>query len=127
MKFKYPELADQFKLLDKRAQVIGYAIDGFCRGNFGIEIMVTSVYRENSPTHSKYCAFDTRVEPDEGESVFTDIQLIELKQFSETIKYDLNRPTKPTIYIHPNRSGKGKHIHCQVYPGSNKTVLVKGI
>ena len=123
MKFKYPELAEQFKLLNKRAQVVGYAIDGYCRCNFSIEIVVTSVYREDSPTHSLYCAFDTRVEPDVGEPIFTDAQLIELKQFTSTIKYDTDRPTKPTIYIHANKSGKGKHIHCQVYPGKNETIL----
>lgn len=124
MKFKYSELAAQFKSLDKRAQVIGYAIDGYCRHNFGIEITVTSVYREDSPTHGKYCAFDMRIEPDEGEPIFTDVQLIELKQFTKTIKYDLNRPTKPTLYIHPNRSGKGKHGHLQTWPGSNQTILI---
>lgn len=124
MKFKYSELADQFKKLDKRLQVIGYAIDGYCRHNFGIEITVTSVYRENSATHGKWCAFDMRIEPDDGVPIFTDAQIIELKIFTSTIKYDLKRPTKPTLYIHTNRSGKGKHCHIQVWPGSNQTILV---
>lgn len=123
MKFKYPQLETEFVLLDKRCQVVGYAIDGYCRHNFGIEIMVTSVYRENSPTHSRYCAFDMRIKPDKGEQIFTDAQLIELKLFSKTIKYDMKRPTKPTLYIHSNRSGKGKHIHIQTYPGSKQTIL----
>lgn len=123
MKFKYPELETEFVLLDKRLQVVGYAIDGYCRHNFGIEIMVVSVYRKYSETHGKWCAFDMRIEPDGGVPVFTDTQLIELKNFTSTIKYDLKRPTKPTLYIHANRSGKGKHIHCQVWPGSEQTVL----
>lgn len=125
MRFKYPTLATEFTLLDKRAQVVAYAIDGYCRHNFGIEITVTSVYRPESPTHSRYCALDVRVKPDEGKSLFTDAQIIELKQFSGTIKYDTSRPTKPTLFIHPNKSGKGKHAHIQVYPGSNKTALFK--
>ncbi|MEE9573224.1 MAG: hypothetical protein V3W20_09265 [Candidatus Neomarinimicrobiota bacterium] len=123
MQFKYPHLATEFDLLDKRCQVVGYAIDGYCRDIFGIEITVTSVYREDSPTHGAYCAFDMRIEPDEGEPLFTDAQLIDLKNFTSRIKYDLNRPEKPTLYIHPNKSGKGKHGHCQVWPGSKQTVL----
>ena len=125
MRFKYSNLALEYSLLDKRLQVIGYAIDGYCRHNFGIEITVTSVYREDSPTHSRYCALDVRVKPDEGEALFTDAQIIELKQFSEIIVYDTDRPTKPTIYVHPNKSGKGKHIHIQVFPGKSETILVK--
>ena len=124
MQFKDPLLANQFKFLDERCQVVGYAIDGYCRSNFGVEITVTSVYREDSPTHGKYCAFDMRIEPDEGEPLFTDAQLISLKNFTNTIKYDLKRPEKPTLYIHPNTSGKGKHGHVQVWPGSNKTILM---
>ena len=125
MRFKYLNLAFEYSLLDKRLQVIGYATDGYCRSNFGIEITVTSVYRKKSPTHSRYCAFDIRIKPDDGLPIFTDEQLIELKKFCKTIKYDTNRPSKPTLFIHPNKSGKGKHAHIQVYPGSNKTVLFK--
>ena len=125
MKFKYPTLATEFTLLDKRAQVVAYAIDGYCRHNFGIEITVTSVYRPESPTHSRYCALDVRVEPDEGEAIFTDAQVIKIKLFGSQFIYDRERPTKPTIYIHPNKSGKGKHIHVQVYPGAKLTILVK--
>ena len=123
MKFKFPYLETEFVLLVKRAQVVAYAIDGYCRSNFGIELTVTSIYRPESPTHSRYCALDARVEPDEGKPLFTDAQLIELKIFTKTIIYDEDRPTKPTVYIHANKSGKGKHIHCQVYPGKNKTIL----
>ena len=125
MRFKYPTLATEFTLLDKRAQVVVYAIDGYCRHNFGVEITVTSVYRPESPTHSRYCALDVRVEPDEGEAIFTDAQIIELKQFSEKIVYDTDRPTKPTIYVHPNKSGKGKHIHIQSFPGKSETILMR--
>ncbi len=125
MKFKYPTLATEFTLLDKRAQVVAYAIDGYCRNCFGIEITVTSVYRPESPTHSRYCALDVRVEPDDGEAIFTDAQVIKIKLFGEKFVYDTDRPKKPTIYFHSNKSGKGKHIHIQVFPGKSETILVK--
>ena len=125
MKFKYPTLATEFTLLDKRAQVVAYAIDGYSRHNFGVETTVTSVYRPGSPTHSRYCALDVRVEPDDGEAIFTDAQVIKIKSFGGMFIYDTDRPAKPTIYVHSNKSGKGEHIHIQVWPGSNKTVLVR--
>ncbi len=123
MKFKTAKLELEFIRLDKRLQIVGYALDGFCIGNFGIEIFITCIYRDDSPTHGNYCAFDFRIESGGGLILFTVDQQKKLKEFCKYIKYDLDRPSKPTLYIHENRDAPGIHGHAQVYPSKNETVI----
>lgn len=125
MKFKKTILVRQFERLDKRLQIIAYAIDGYCKHNFNIEILITSVYRKDSATHSRFCAFDFRIQSSTGIFVFTKEQLDQLKIFCKSIKYDTDRPAKPTLYIHENRHSNGIHSHVQVYPGKMITILNK--
>ena len=126
MKFKTLKIEKEFPKLDTRLQVIAYALDGYCIGNFGKEIFVTSVFRTNSATHARYCAFDMRIITSDGYIYFQEHEVEEIERFFKVVKYDLKRPKKPTFHPHPNRNNDGLHGHIQVYPGANKTIIDNG-
>lgn len=111
MKFKTSEIASQFSWTDKRLRHTLYALDSFTSTEYGIEITITSLFRnEEGSTHSTtpIRAGDVRM------SVFNHEQTIEIEQFLDTYIYDEVRPHLKSYRVHANRNATGVHLHVQV-------------
>ena len=59
IKFKEPDMEQEFYRLDARLKVIAYAIAGLI-GQFSKHLIITSIVRQNSATHEDFRAFDAR-------------------------------------------------------------------
>jgi hypothetical protein len=93
--------------------VIGYALSGYIAQEMDKDLIVTSVYRgENKlSTHKYYRAFDFRVQPSGGESIYTPEEIEKIKRFCEHFIYSSN-PKKykfKTLRVH----GPVMHGHVQ--------------
>jgi len=61
MKYKSSAIRAQFiGSLRTKGQAVAYAMDGYMRHNFGVELFITSIIRENSQQHELGFAFDIR-------------------------------------------------------------------
>ena len=114
IKFKYDELKEQFDVLDDRLQVICYALSGYIAQEMDKDLVITSAYRGDNKlsTHMYYRAFDFRVQPSGGESIYTPEEVEKIKRFCEHFIYSSN-PKKykyKTLKIH----GPAIHGHIQV-------------
>jgi hypothetical protein len=120
MKFKTSKISTQFGWCDVRLRHILYALDSFTNTNFGIEITITSLFRdEEGSTHSTspVRAGDVRM------SVFSHGETIEIEEFMSTYIYDESRPHLKSYRVHANRNAPGVHLHVQVnYNGFTKMI-----
>ena len=121
--FKYSDLKDQFLQADERLQHIVYALDGFIGFNYGKDITITSVFRDQEgSTHKYWRAIDIRVKQSGQNSVYEYSELKNIEEFLDTYIYSSEKPRIKTYVIH----GKGDelHLHLQVNSG-NITQLAK--
>ena len=125
--FKYPELEAEFGRLDYRLQIQAYALAGFMFHKFGKGLVIVSIYRDGEITSVHYwlCGLDFRITPDKGKPIYTDEEIKAMRDFTKHFVYDPSRPRKKALFIHPNRSGEGKHGHLQVFPNVDTTRIKK--
>ena len=112
IKFKKPELEQEFLMLDARLKVVAYAISGFV-AQFSKNFTITSIYRQNSAVHKDWRGFDGRT------TNLADKESDELIKFiNEHIDYG---DGKHFIINDERKAGSSKnwtapHIHVQVPP-----------
>lgn len=113
MKFKSPEVQEEFFKTSVFLQDMAFALDKFSLDNFSQEIIITRVKEHicgDSGVHEANRAFDARDEF-EGGRLYTDDQV---KQILAKINGAYPRNDgKPTI-IHHSFDGGPYHLHCQI-------------
>jgi len=126
LRFKSLKLEDEFTQLDKRLQVITYAVAGFIAYKFNKDVIVTSVLRNSNKLSVHYWkrGIDTRVTPKEGAPIYTEEELEEIKIFCTRFLYSAEPKKRKfkTLKIHD--TGSGLHLHLQV-DGSNYTRILR--
>ncbi|MEN6624169.1 MAG: hypothetical protein ABFD50_21805 [Smithella sp.] len=121
MKFKLPELKEQFWRLRSKTRLIVCDIENYCIEHFNIVITLTDIFRpydEYNPIspHPYWRAVDIRVhDPITGMMIFTDEQIDELLNHIN-VKYDYGDERHRTIMCHEvfDKDGKSKGIHFHV-------------
>ena len=122
--WKHPELELEFESLDERLQHIIYALASFVKYRMNKDLTITSIYRDQEGSvHKYYHGADFRICPKDGESVFTDQEIVMIEDFCEHYVYDLNRMGSKTIKVHD--AGSGLHGHLQVDGNTDYTPLTK--
>lgn len=109
--FKRKKFRIEFEGLDRRLQHIAFDLAGVMKYETGKDIIITSVKRNDlNSTHGNRRALDFRISTAMGK-YFTDDEVAFMEQWCKDYKYGND---KPTLYVHKNRIGKGKHGHLQV-------------
>ena len=115
--FKSPELIEQFHKTDKRLQFVIYAMAGKLWAMCGKDLVVTSVYRDDSATHKDLRGVDVRTK------TLTDDESDGLLAFvNDTASTGAKFPRgKPMLVIKDERyernmspKATGAHFHVQV-------------
>lgn len=121
MKFKHPELKEQFWKLTPRARHLACYMEDIIWQE-GKEMMITCIYYEGgSGIHSQWRAFDIR------STDLTYNQIVKITEFvNYDFVYDVDRPNLKSVIHHKVDSKKIKdyklkdfvpqyHLHCQVW------------
>jgi len=118
--FKSPNLKDEFPKLDDRLKAIVLGLSAHLDFNFGKDLILTSIYRDQrSSVHKYWRGVDFRIEPQGQESIYTQDERDSIVQFCNGFSYDPNRPHIKTLKMHD--AGSGFHGHLQV---SNRTIAI---
>ena len=112
IKFKEPDIGQEFLMLDARLKVVAYAISGFC-AQFHKDITLTSAYRKNSGIHKAFRAFDmrtTNLSEKEGDGLVEFINAhIDYGDGKHFVIKDERKPGSSPNWTAP-------HFHVQVPP-----------
>ena len=111
IKFKRKKLRLEFEDLRRSLQHIAFDLAGILEYELEKDLIVTSIKRtDQNSTHGHKRALDFRVSTAMGK-YFTDEEVEFMKKWCNDYKYGSG---KPTLYVHDNRMGAGKHGHLQV-------------
>lgn len=72
MLYKNDKIKGEFnQVLRPKAQVLAYALDAYMQLQFGVHLIITSIYRENSKQHRGGFTFDFRdnLTPEQGDQM----------------------------------------------------------
>ena len=120
--FKRKKFRSEFENLDTRLIHIAFSLSAVMEYEFGKDLVITSVFRsETNSTHKHYRAFDFRISQ-KFSTHFNEEEINFMKAYCSHYLYGGN---KPTLYVHQNRLGGGKHGHVQVN-SSDTLILTKG-
>ena len=110
MKFKTGKQETQFQNLHLKAQIIAYALDGFMQDEFGVHLIIISVYRANSDIHKNWLGFDFRYNLTKSQWDIT------VAWCNKMFKYSDGKLTIVDERVRPegSKNWSGKHGHAQI-------------
>ena len=113
IKFKDPDIQQEFLMLDARLKVVAYVIAGFFGHEFHKDLMITCVYRQNSGTHRDWRAFDGRtfnLSQEQGDRFIKFVN--EHIDYGDGVHFIIKDERKPGS----SHNWTAPHIHVQVPP-----------